>query len=255
MEAQYGLSAEIYQAVIAVVDDRMQQITIVRQDFDRLGERQTRLEGRMDRVEAALERLAEAQARTEERVTRLEAAVERLAEAQARTEEELRKLVVAFNESQRIQKGILNQLAQLTGNSLEIRYRERAGTYWGKVLRKVKAYLSAEMEEILESRLTSAEYDDFLNLDLVVHGRLKEAKEDGEIWLAIEVSSTIDRRDVERAVLRAGYLRKAGYRALPAVAGEKVTQGAETVAEAQQVVINLNGQLTHWEEALARSVA
>jgi predicted nuclease with TOPRIM domain len=109
MQEFRGLTAEMYQAIVAIIDDRLREVRVTREGFERLegaiarlAEAQTRtearvgrLETRMDRVEAALERLAEAQARTEERVGRLEAALDRLAEAQARTEARLEQLAEA----------------------------------------------------------------------------------------------------------------------------------------------------------------
>jgi hypothetical protein len=113
MAETQGITAELYRAIVTIVDDRVREIRVTREDFDRLtqtvaqlaqaqarteqrleelAQAQARTEERLDRLEAAVERLAEAQARTEERVDRLEAAVERLAEAQARTEQALQQL-------------------------------------------------------------------------------------------------------------------------------------------------------------------
>jgi uncharacterized phage infection (PIP) family protein YhgE len=99
MEEFRGLTAEMYQAIVAIVDDRLSEVRVTREGFERLEgaitrlaeaqarteERVGHLETRMDRVEAALERLAEAQARTE-------AQVGQLAQAQARTEAALQQL-------------------------------------------------------------------------------------------------------------------------------------------------------------------
>ncbi len=75
MEEFRGLTAEMYQAIVAIVDDRLREVRVTREGFERL--------------EGAITRLAEAQTRTEERVGRLETqmdrvevALERLAEAQ-----------------------------------------------------------------------------------------------------------------------------------------------------------------------------
>jgi len=81
MQEFRGLTAEMYQAIVAIVDDRLREVRVTREGFNqltqaisRLTEAQARteervghLETRMDRVEATLERLAEAQARTQER--------------------------------------------------------------------------------------------------------------------------------------------------------------------------------------------
>ena len=44
-------------------------------------------------------------------------------------------------------------------------------------------------------------------------------------WLAMKVSSVIDRDDVERARRRADLLRRAGFDAIPAVAGGGIDRG------------------------------
>jgi hypothetical protein len=75
------MTAELYREIVAVIDERVREIKVTREDFDRL--------------EAAMARLAEAQARSEERLTRLEEAVEKLAQAQARTDQTVAKLAQA----------------------------------------------------------------------------------------------------------------------------------------------------------------
>ncbi|MEW6771327.1 MAG: DUF3782 domain-containing protein [Bacillota bacterium] len=79
-----GLPPEVYRAIIQIVDDRMKEIKVTREDFDQLREKiaetAARHEERFDRLDRALAELAEAQKRTEQRV-------EELAEAQKRTEQ------------------------------------------------------------------------------------------------------------------------------------------------------------------------
>jgi prefoldin subunit 5 len=255
MAQQAGLTAEMYQAVIAVVDDRMQAISVTRQDYDRL-------EHRMERVEAALERLAEAQARTEERLNqlveaqarteerldRLEATVEKLAEAQTRTEEQIQDLVQVVTRLESTQAG-------MKGNLLELTYQRRAGSYLGPVLRRVRAWVPFELEEELEPRLPRSDYLDLLRTDLLMRGQPRDRLEMTEVWLAVEVSAVVDRGDVERAVRRAGHLRKAGYVALPAVAGEQATEGAEDMAQREGALMILDGSIAFWEEALNQALA
>ncbi len=128
-EQFYGLTAEIYRAVVALVDDRMAEIRVVREDFDRLtatvqalAEAQRRTEERLERLEATVQALAEAQKRTEERVNELAEAQKRtgervneLAEAQRRTEERLERLeatVQALAEAQKRTEERVNELAE-----------------------------------------------------------------------------------------------------------------------------------------------
>ena len=94
-----GLTAELYQAIIAIINERLKEIRLTKEDFgelkkavEELTRAQIRTEERMAKLEEAVTGLAEAQARTEERVSKLEEAVARLAEAQARTEERVGEL-------------------------------------------------------------------------------------------------------------------------------------------------------------------
>jgi len=297
MAQQSGLTAEMYQAMVAVIDDRMQQISVTRRDYDRLEDRmdrvgaslerlteaqarteerlhelaeaQARTEERLNRLEAAVEKLAEAQARTEERLNRLEAAVEKLAEAQARTEERLNRLEAAVEKLAEAQARTEEQMqvlvqrvdrladtqAGMKGSLLEMTYQRRAGSYLGPVLRRVRAWVPFELEEELEPHLPRPDYLDLLRTDLLMRGQPRDRQEISEIWLAVEVSAVLDRGDVERAVRRAGYLRKAGYMALAAVAGEQATESAKDMAGQEGALMVLDGSIVFWEEALTRALA
>jgi predicted nucleic acid-binding Zn-ribbon protein len=322
MAQPYGLTEEMYRAIIAVVDDRTQSIRVLRQDFDRLIAAQARIEEALDRlteahirseerfelrferIEVVLAQLAEAQARTEaefqkyreqseERFARIEAALNRLAEAQARTEAQVRELaeaqarleervsrleaiVAELVEAQRrtdeaikalaeaqarteaqlqdliqVVKGMQDTLAAVKGRQLEFNYHYRAGAYFGPLLRRVRALLPVELESELETRLTMEDFRDLLALDLVVTGHPRHLPDAPQVWLAVEISSVVDRRDVERAIRRAELLRRAGLRAIPAVAGEDITVGAQRDAEAHRVLVLQDGQALFWEAALA----
>jgi hypothetical protein len=89
------MTAELYREILAVIDERVREIKVTREDFDRLEAAMARLAEAQACTDQTVERLAKAQARTEERVTRLEEAVERLAEAQARTDQTVEKLAQA----------------------------------------------------------------------------------------------------------------------------------------------------------------
>ena len=122
MEEFRGLTAEMYQAIVAIIDDRLREVRVTREGFERLEgviarlaeaqvrteERVGRLETRMDRVEEVLERLAEAQARTEARV-------EQLAQAQARTETALERTQEAVQQLARQVGG----LSETVGGDIE----------------------------------------------------------------------------------------------------------------------------------------
>jgi hypothetical protein len=180
--------------------------------------------------------LVEAHARAEERLARLEAAVERLAEAQARSEERLARLT--------------DTVGELKGDILELRYSRKAAAYFGRWLRRARVVEVNALEETLETRLTDDEYADLLLLDVLVQGRLRALPDQPEVWLAAEVSTVVDRGDVERARRRAAWLRQAGYLVIPVVAGERSTEGAQEEARTRHVVLLQDGQIFFWPEAM-----
>jgi hypothetical protein len=93
----HGLTAEQYQAIVAIVDDRLEAVRVTREGFERLEIAIARLTEAQARTEARIDQLAQAQARTEARM-------DQLAQAQARTE-------AALQETQRV----LRQLARQVG--------------------------------------------------------------------------------------------------------------------------------------------
>jgi len=108
-----SITPELYEFIVKVVEDKVRDIRVAREEFEKLtsavrelAEAQRLTEGRVGKLEEAVMSLAEAQARTEARVDRLEAALGRLAEAQRRTEERLNELAEA-------QKRTEDRLAEL----------------------------------------------------------------------------------------------------------------------------------------------
>jgi len=240
------------EARVGQLENRMARVEAA---LERLAEAQVRTEARVEelaqaqaRTEARMEELAQAQARTEARMERVEAAIERLTEAQTRTEAQIQELVAALERTD-------TRVADLKGWQLELRYRERAGAYFGPLLRRVRTFSPHELEDELEPRLSADEFEDLLQLDLLISGRPRHRPEAPEVWLAVEVSAVVDRHDLERAQRRAAALRRAGYRAIPTVAGEQITAGAEEdAALAGNVLLLQDGRARFWEEALAEAL-
>jgi hypothetical protein len=96
-----GLTAALYQTIVAIVDDRLGEIRVTRESFDRLTQ--------------TVSGLAEAQARTEARVGRLEEAIARLAEAQAQTAAALQQTQSALQQLARQVGG----LSETVGGDIE----------------------------------------------------------------------------------------------------------------------------------------
>jgi len=201
MEEFHGLTAEMYQVIVAIVDDRLREVRVTREGFDRLEgalvrltEAQTRteervghLETRMDRVEAALERLAEAQARTEARV-------DQLAEAQARTEAALQRTQEAVQQLARQVGGLSDTVG---GDIEDIAYivlydvlKREFGWEVG-VLERTWQQWNGDLEEIN------------------VFGRATDpAQPERTIWIVGEAKHNLTLREVERFAQQAERARQ-----------------------------------------------
>jgi hypothetical protein len=97
-----SIDAATYEVIVKIVDERIKEIKVTREDFNELkkvvqdlAQAQARTETRVTRVETLLEELAQAQAKTETRVTRVEILLEELAKAQKRTEDRVEELAKA----------------------------------------------------------------------------------------------------------------------------------------------------------------
>jgi hypothetical protein len=203
------LSPQLYKAITTVVDDRVKDIRVTREDFNELraivaelASAQAKTEERMGRLEEAVERLAQAQAKTEERVGGLEEAVERLAQAQVRTEERvgsLERAVEALAEAQKRTEESVTELVQVQ-KDFAITFDMKIGALGGRWGLSSEEAFRRGMDHILKEVGFKAErflgYDkkgdvfghpDQVEMDVIVR--------DSRI-IAVEIKSSVDRNDV-----------------------------------------------------------
>ena len=188
--------------------------------------------------------LAEAQQRAEEQLSEIKTAMQHLTEQVAELTRDVRELT---ENQQRID----NTVSRLKGESLEWSYRNKIYGYFGYLMRRLKVVDLSTIDEALETTLTSGEFRDVFRLDLLATGQLRESPGGPEVWLAIEISSVVDRNDVDRAWRRASLIRRVGPLVLPVAAGERATAGAETAACDQNVVLMTDGQAQFWDVAVS----
>ncbi len=194
--------SDLYEFIIKVVDERVKEIKVTREDFNRLqeiiadlaetqhrtGERidklieaQSKIGARTSRLEEAIADLAEAQGRTEARINRLEEAITKLAEAQHRTEESLNKLIKAVRE----QNVKIERLSDVVGFGLEDIARVVLPGW-------LHRHLSIEMTEFRREFLSV----DGKRIEINLYG---EGVMKGERVIIIgECKSRIYKRDIER---------------------------------------------------------
>jgi hypothetical protein len=211
------------------------------------------------RTEEQVAALVEAQRHTEERITTLEDRVAALIEAQQRTEAQVSALVeaqqrtdqqiAALTEAQ-LQTNyrldtLTNDMAEVKGIVLELRYRDRAYAYFAPLIRRTRVLSGDELDALLEGaiaqgQLSEAEADELLLADLLLRGRRRA--DNSEVYLVVEVSWKVDPYDVERSVRRAALMSRIGIPAVPVVAGREVLAEAANLADMLQVWQLTNGQ-------------
>ena len=279
----YEMTPEMEEAVITLIDERITATTTQQtRRIDRLENALVQLADAQRRSEERQDQTLETQRHISHQLYTLTNAVNNLTnvvhtmqQTQVAMQGDIHTLKEnqrTLQENQRIMQGDIrtlkenqqtmqgdirrldNRVAQLVGDSLEERYSKHAAAYLGRALRKVKAFKPYVMEDQFREKLSEADYEDLLLVDLLVRG-IPKGHKGIHVWLAFEISVVVDRKDVERAIRRADILRRAGFTGIPTVAGESLTQGAETLAAAREVVVVTNGKIDHWNEALAGALA
>jgi hypothetical protein len=211
-----------------------------------LADAQRRSEERLGRVEEHLTALADAQRRSEERLGRVEEHLTALADAQRRTEVQMAALAEAQRRAEARLDIITIDLADIKGDSLERRYREHGPAYFARLVRSSRVLGAEEVMDLLEpvverGELSALEADEVALADLVIRGRRRE--DNTEVYLVVEVSWGVGPYDVERAAHRADLLRRAGWLAMPVVAGRAVLPEAASRARELRVWQLTDGQV------------
>jgi hypothetical protein len=193
---------------------------------DELAEAQKRTEARLEALAARVQELTEAQKGMEERLQKLEAIVAELVEQT----KELRLISVQLVSRT---DALAERTDWLLGDALERRFRERAPSYFQRLLRRLRVFSQERLANLLddaaeEGRITEEEREALLRADLVAEG-----KRNGEpVALLAEVFFKVDRYDVERAAERAKMLEKVlGVAVIPAVGGAFVDDRVWPVAQ------------------------
>ncbi len=222
-------TAEVLQELAALVKNLVEAQL-------RVEKRLEALEGRVDRLEAALTRLAEAQAETEKRLGELTERVDALARAQAETEKRLEELARAQAETEKRLEELAERVGELDGFYQEVRFSRRAPAVLGRAgFRRVRPVPAEELFDLIDTleeqgRLLPEERNRLAETDLVVRAR----RDGQEVWVAVEVSSTVDVRDARRAAESAALLaRILGAPAAAAVAGRRI--GPKALREARRL--------------------
>jgi len=196
---------------------------------------------------AVVRELAEAVKGVADRGDRLEATQQQMAATLQGVLEVQRQLAARMDRLE-------SDVGDLKGSMLEQHYRTHAYAYFGRLLRRVRVLEFREVADLLEERLPPDERAQVLLADVVLIGQFPAVPQLTELWVVVEVSSRIDRTDVQRAAQRAELLRRAGYRAVATVAGRQVTRGARSAGAGLKVAMLEDGRVEGWEAALQQAL-
>ncbi len=134
-----------------------------------------------------------------------------------------------------------DDVAALKGSDFERTIREKAPAYLGRLIKKCRGIsiedLAHTLDDALDAeKITDTEYEDAILIDVVVKGLFKTDKR--PVILAVEVSLTVDLRDVERAYNRANVIAKTfDMETIGVAIGKSITHGAQIRAEELNVLV------------------
>jgi chromosome segregation ATPase len=150
-----------------------------------MGERIVELGAAQLRTEARVAELGAAQLRTEGELAQLAAAQRKSEDRLDRLEETVAELVKSVTELRLAVEGLLahqrsmqDLIAKHDGMFLEMKYRERPYSYFGKVLRRAKHVPFDQIEADLELKLSDADLEEITLLDVLIRGRPKRDSSD-----------------------------------------------------------------------------
>jgi cell division protein FtsB len=223
--------------------------------LDQLAARMDQLAARMDQLTARMDQLT---ARMDQLTARMDQLAARMDQLAARMDQLTETVTLLAEEQQRLSEGQQRfdvQMGEMRGWFLEERYRTRAPAYFGRFLRQVQPVHIGRLTDALRERLEEGELAEVLLSDLILTGRLPAPGGPQAIWVVLEVSTTVDRRDVERAQRRAALLRQARYPAVAVAGGTVATAGARQAASETGVALLLDGRIDGWQEAVDHMLA
>lgn len=236
-DEQFAQLAEVQRRTEAQLAETQRQpeerLAATRQYVD---EQFAQLAGAQRQAEAQMAQQAASHTQLTARVDQLTARVDDLTVR-------LEQLTAQVEQLTRSARVLQDQMGDVCGRLLEMEYCDKAHVFFGTLLRRVRIAESNDpIWDALEERLEEDEVQQVLRLDLLVRRRLRGAQDTAEVWLAVEVSTTLDERDITRAAQRAALLRKAGFRAVPVVAGlQLASDDASEAADREGVVVLLDG--------------
>ncbi len=256
---------ELVRELSTAVRELVQSLQLALARIDRLEESHQQAIARLDRLEESHQRLWESHQRLWESHQQLQESHNRLVESHNRLVESVQQLwesqreviqrLTTLEETVRkmlvVQEGLVRDVAELKGEMMELKFEKRAPSIFGPYLRRVRPLIVGEFVEDLREEghdLTDEEWVQLFSADAIVYARHPETRE--ELYLLVEISWVVHADDVERAVERAGLLRRCGRNAYPAVYGKGIHPDAVELVDYKKV-LTVIGNVLHTKGFLA----
>lgn len=197
---------EEFQRLPEQVTALTEHVRVLSEAIASLAERMDQLAGRMDQLAERMDQLAE----------RMDQLAERMLSQEGRT-------------------------AWLMGAEAERRFRERAASYFGHLLRRLRVVDSSTLADLIDDGIdagtfAAADREPLMRLDVVAQGRDRTTGEPR--YLAVEASAGLGEGDILRAADRAAVLsRLTGVPAVPVVAGYSIAPRFRSIADERNVQV------------------
>lgn len=215
----------------SILDEEFQRlpehVTALTEQTRILGEVATSLAERMDQLTARVDELAEH--------------VDQMTEQTRHHADLFKDILLHLKNIDARFLSLEKRVDRLTGDEAERRFRGRAASCFGHLLRRIRVVdnnaLADRIDDAIESgTFAEADREPLLLLDVVAWGRDVRTRE--ERYLAAEVSSGIGETDILRAADRSALLEKlTGVPALPVVAGYSIAPRFRSIAAERQVQV------------------
>lgn len=214
-----------------LVDEDLRALPLI---VRRLSEAQERTEAKLESLTSKVQELAEAQRNTEAKLGELALRVEQLVEAQKRTEARFNDMDAKLDATF---KRIEGRLSNLEGWRYQSQFNVMSHLW--DIVRKPVQLGVFDIEEVVAAKdagkLTADDWRHLKALDAIYLARQGRGADAPQVYVTVEVSRVVDKRDVGRAADRAAILRRCGVAALAAAGGSQVTAGARTLASERNV--------------------
>ena len=208
--------ANLAQTVREILD----VVRSISEQQDRMEERQGRMEQDITDLKAGQDRMEERQGRMEQDITDLKAGQDRMEERQDRTEERLGRMQGQLNNL--MGTDYERKVARRLRRTAERRLNLRAAEVIYAVVTPDNNTIPDLLSEALDAgRIDNDQIDEVERADLIISGRNQAG---GTTYAVVETSITIDRRDIDRAAVRATLLERASVAtALAVVVGTDIS--------------------------------